>query len=219
MRTFVISDIHGNNESFKKALKHIELKKTDTLVLLGDLIDKGYDSKGVLDTIFLLQENKFNLICIKGNHEEMLIEAFHDYSKLNNWLLNGGKETLLSFLTSSIEKIPTKYIDLIKSFKYYHQIDNFIFVHAALNMLIKNPFEDINSMLWSREQEKLLNEKWLSGRVIIHGHSPTDKEDIIMSIKNKKEIICIDNGSFMKRLGYGSICVLQLENFNLNFIK
>ncbi|MBF4487743.1 metallophosphoesterase [Flavobacterium sp. CSZ] len=216
MRTFAISDIHGNNDTFRKALKFIKLKKTDKLILLGDCIDRGYDSKGVLDTIILLKEHGFNIVCLKGNHEQMFLDSFEENTKLNNWMLNGGKETLLSFLTASIEKIPSQYVNLIKSFKYYYEFKNFIFVHAAINMLIEKPFDDTRSMLWSREQDNLINLNWLKGRVVVHGHNPTPRKDIIKSLLG--QIICIDNGSFIKKRNYGSICVLELENLNINFI-
>lgn len=219
MRTFVITDIHGNNEAFRKALKYVKLKRADTLILLGDYIDKGYDSKGVLDTILLLQESGFNLVCLKGNHEQMLLDSFEDKTKYNNWILNGGKETLSSFLTSSIEKIPHKYIKLLNSFKYYHLIDNFIFVHAALNMNIENPFADVKTILWERNPEKHINLEWLKDRFIIHGHNPTNRDLIKRNIENNEKLICLDNGAFINKDGFGSVCILELETFVVNFIE
>lgn len=219
MRTFVISDIHGNNVAFRKALKHVKLKKTDRLIILGDFIDRGEDSKGVLDTILLLKEHNFDLVCLKGNHEQMLLDAFDNVNNLNSWLKNGGEKTLLSFLTSSINKIPSKYIDLIKSFSYYYENENFIFVHASLNMTIENPFTDIETILWERESFKYYDESWIKNRILIHGHSPIAQNVIASSIENKNKIICIDNGSFLKREEYGSICILELENYKYNFIR
>ena len=219
MRTFVISDIHGNNDAFRKALKHVKLKKTDCLILLGDNIDRGEDSKGVLDTILLLIENDFNLICLMGNHEEMFLNAFDSIVNLNAWLKNGGDKTLMSFLTSSIEKIAPKYIDLIKSFKNYYENDFFVFVHASLNMKINNPYSDIKTILWERDPFKYYDKDWIKNKILIHGHNPTLKEEIIINIENRNKIICIDNGSFMRKEDFGSICILELENFKYNFIK
>jgi serine/threonine protein phosphatase 1 len=219
MRTFIISDIHGCNEAFRQALKKVNLKKTDKLVLLGDLIDRGFDSKGVLDTVLLLIEHNFNIVCLMGNHEQMLLSSINDNLIKINWLKNGGKETLSSFLTSSIEKIPLKYIDFIESFKNYHIQDEYIFVHAGINMTIEYPFEDIENMLWLRDQEKLYNEKWLKNRILIHGHNPTSKEIIINDVLSKKNVICIDNGGFINKTDFGNICVLELEKRNLEFIK
>ena len=219
MRTFVISDIHGNNELFRKSLKEIEFKKTDKLILLGDLIDRGGDSKGVLDTIFLLIENGFDLECLMGNHEKLLLDAPLNTNNLTQWLLNGGDKTLSSFLTSSIEKIPSKYIKLINTFKYFIEYQSFILVHAALNMKIDNPFTDVNTILRERDPFKYLNLEWLGSRKLVHGHNPKDKNFIIQSIENNEKIICVDNGSYLNKENYGTLCVLQLENLKLNFVK
>jgi len=219
MGTFVISDVHGCNDAFRKALKLIKLKKTDTLILLGDLIDRGEDSKGVIDTVLLLIEHEFNIICLKGNHEQMFLDAFDNIQSKINWLKNGGDSTLSSFYTSSIEKIPDKYIDFVKSFKLYYAYDNYIFVHAGLNMKIENPFIDEYSILWMRDQENYLNQNWIGNRLIIHGHNPTTRNEIERSINNLNNIICVDNGCFFNREGYGNICVLQLETMTLNFIN
>lgn len=219
MRTFVISDIHGNNELFRKALKHVAFKKTDKLILLGDLIDRGLESKGVLDTVLLLLENGLNVECLFGNHERLFLDAALNINNLNQWLLNGGDKTLASFLTSSIEKIPKKYFDLIKSFKYYKEESDYILVHAAINMKIENPFSDIQTLIWERDPMKYFDATWLGNRKIIHGHSPKSQKNIVKSINNNEQIICIDNGTFLKKVEYGSLCILQLENLNPIFIK
>jgi serine/threonine protein phosphatase 1 len=218
-RTFLISDIHGNNELFRKSLKQIGLKKTDKLLLLGDLIDRGSDSKGVLDTIFLLLDNGFEVDCLIGNHEKMLLDAYLNTNNLNLWLVNGGDKTLSSFLTGSIEKIPKKYQDFIKSFKYFIETDGFIFVHAALNMNIENPYSDTDTMLWEREPLKHLNDGWLKNRKLIHGHHPKSQDAILKSILNNEKVIGIDNGTYLKKEGYGTLCVLELETLNVKFIK
>ena len=220
MNTYIVSDIHGCNKTFRKALKSIRLKKKDTLIILGDLIDRGPDSKGVLDTVFLLLEHGFNVISIRGNHEQMFLDSFEEVSMKVNWMKNGGKETLKSFLTSDIERIPKKYVDFIKSTKLYLEIDDFILVHAGVNMNIEQPFSDVHSLLWLREWEKLFNQEWLRNRRVIHGHTPMSNRDIISQFENNEQIICIDNGSYMKNKEvYGAICVLKLDDLSLHFEK
>jgi serine/threonine protein phosphatase 1 len=195
------------------------LKKSDTLIVLGDLIDRGTDSKGVLDTIILLLDSGFSIKCLLGNHEQMFLDSFKSLDVLNLWLTNGGDKTLFSFLTSSIEKIPLKYYNLIQSFSYHLEIDNYIFVHAGLNMNLENPFSDRNTMLWTREPRKYLNKTWLGNRKVIHGHSPKSEQSILTSILHNEEIISIDNGVFLTKPDFGSLCILQLETFQINFIK
>lgn len=219
MRTFVISDIHGNNLLFRKALKEVSFKKSDKLILLGDLIDRGSDSKGVLDTIILMKNNGLNVEVLMGNHEMMLLDSFININNLNFWLINGGDKTLSSFLTSSIDKIPVKYLELIRSFKFYLEFDGFICVHAALNMKLVNPYSDLKTILTERKPYNLIDKNWLKGRKLIHGHNPTSENDIIQSLECDDEIICIDNGVFLKKEGYGKICILELENLKPIFVS
>lgn len=219
MRTFIISDIHGNNELFRKSLKQIGYKKTDKLIILGDLIDRGSDSKGVLDSVFLLLESGFNVECLIGNHEKMFLDALLSTNNLNLWLLNGGDKTLSSFFTSSIEKIPLKYYELLNSFKYFSEMENYIFVHAALNMKIENPYSDIHTILWERDPLKYINMEWLGKRKLIHGHNPKNQESIIKSIENDEKIICIDNGTYLNKMNFGALCVLELENLKTFFFR
>lgn len=218
MSTFVISDIHGNDKLLRKALKSVKLKKTDKVILLGDVIDRGPQSKEVLDTILLLLNNGFEIISIKGNHEDMFLKAFEDDSSLYHWLKNGGEETLLSFLTSSIDKIPKMYIDLIKSFPNYYLHENFILVHAGLNTKIDKPFEDLETIFWTRNAKDLLSDVWDKEKFIIHGHTPVNKETIMADVDNKENVIGIDNGVYFKQQGFGSLSILNLETLELRFI-
>ncbi len=218
MSTYVISDIHGCNSSFKQALKSIQFKKTDKLILLGDLIDRGADSKGVLDTVLLLIEHGFDVECIMGNHEKMFLDSFEDITAKVNWMKNGGKETLKSFLTSDITRIPDKYISFIRSFNTYMIIDKYILVHAGLDMTKDDPLDDEFSLLWLRDWEKVYNKSWLGDRIVIHGHTPTKESEIISRFEGNKDVLCIDNGVFIEdRQEFGAICVLNLDDFSLYF--
>jgi len=219
MRTFAISDIHGNNELFRVALRQIDFKKEDKLFLLGDFIDRGIDSKGVLDTVIQLLENGYHLECLMGNHEKMLLDASLSTDHLHQWLLNGGYATLDSFKVNAVEEIPSRYFSLINSFKYFVEDENFVFVHAALNMKIANPLMDMETILWERNPARYLDLDWLGNRKLIHGHTPTSQAAILKAIENDSKTICIDNGSFVNRKNYGTLCVLHLETLEVNFCQ
>lgn len=220
MRTIVIGDLHGNDIAFRKALKTVSLKKEDKLILLGDLIDRGRDSKGVLDTIILLLESGFkNIICLRGNHEQMLLDAFYDASKEAIWLKNGGDKTLLSFMSNFTDEIPLKYIKLIETFDNYHIQGEDIFVHAGLNLKIDNPLEDIKSMLWIRNMDiEDLSNTQLKNFRIIHGHTPKKKNEIIEDFNTSKKVLCLDNGGYLNEKEYGQIVVADLTNNKIFFI-
>ncbi len=97
-RLFAISDIHGCYRPFYELVVNtIKLRKSDQLILLGDYIDRGDQSKEVIDFIIDLSKKGFNIIPLTGNHEVMLCDAYNDQELLPLWLINSGMSTLFSF--------------------------------------------------------------------------------------------------------------------------
>lgn len=219
MRIIVVADIHGDDDKFRKALKSVSLKKTDKLILLGDLIDRGKNSKKVLDTLQLLKDSGFkNIIYIRGNHEQMLLDAFENEEKEYVWLKNGGDKTLKSFRVNFANQIPAFYIELIKSSIPYYEYEKYIFVHAGLNFELDNPLEDLHSMMWIRDiSVDLYNKSKYSDRKIIHGHTPIEQNSILNTF-DKKNIINLDNGIYLKRDGFGNLTILDITNNKILFI-
>jgi serine/threonine protein phosphatase 1 len=219
MRTFAVSDIHGNLNAFINALQAVSFKKSDRLIIVGDSIDRGSDSKGVLDQIITLKENNYNVNVLLGNHEKMLLDAHINNQKFMQWYLNGGDATLKSFDTYYLEGIPKKYLKLMSSFVYNLEIDNIIYVHASINMLLPDPYEDKHHLIWERDPYDFLNEDWLGNRIVIHGHTPKSKEVILKSVKEKHKIIGIDNGASYAHPDLGSLCILQTDNMKVSFFE
>lgn len=219
-RTFVVSDIHGCNQTFQQLLKKIEFSHDDQLFLLGDYIDRGPNSKGVFDTILNLMDQDYSVACILGNHEEILLQAVEDFTtqKAKKWYyFHGGKETLQSFGIGHPKDIPSQYIDFVQSLPYYIEFEQYILVHAGLNLQISKPFTDHYSILWMRKYEQTVNLGWLDGRRIIHGHTPTDKQQIQQSILDVDTIIGIDNGCAYPVNNLNNLCALELESQALYF--
>ena len=220
MRKIVISDIHGCNQTFNKVLSSVQVEKKDQLLLLGDYIDRGPDSKGVLDTIMHLQEQGFNVKCLMGNHEKMFLDALHNDSETDYqfWYRNGGKETLESFKTQEIKDVTSKYVDFIESLFRFHEDENFIYVHAGLDMRAGDPYSQKEAMLWIREWYRHIDKQWLANRVIIHGHTVEERVLIQKSLENLDQIpvVNIDNGCYYDEgyypLGYHGLCALILTN-------
>jgi serine/threonine protein phosphatase 1 len=120
-RLFAIGDIHGCFVSLKELVENnIKLTTDDKLVLLGDYIDRGINSKEVIDYIIDLQEKGFDIMPLIGNHEGLLLDTFEDERNKPNWIQNGGSETLKSFGISSIMEIPSKYIDFFRKLPSYY---------------------------------------------------------------------------------------------------
>ena len=192
-RQFAIGDIHGCVKTFRKlVLDEIILDKQDTLYLLGDYINKGPDSKGVLDFIFELKNSGFDVQCLRGNHEQYLIDGLQFSWEEIAFVSRGGRETLESFNVNLIKDIPKKYLDFIKSLSYYIELQNYLLIHAGLNFDLADPYKDDFSMLNIRKMDVDLEKT--GGKRIIHGHVPISYLQIENDLRLKKNHISIDAG-------------------------
>ena len=99
-RRFAIADIHGCAQTFNQLLEKLELEKQDQVYLLGDYIDRGPDSKGVLDAIMNLIAAGYSIRPLLGNHEKLFINAFKNLEDCNHWRLYGAPDTLKSLVLS-----------------------------------------------------------------------------------------------------------------------
>ena len=153
MRKIAISDIHGCNDTFQRLLEKLALVSGDELYLLGDYIDRGPDSKGVIDTILLLQQQGLFVQCLKGNHEQMMLDAVDgvDDEAMDLWLSNGGIATLESFTVNGKLVMEDKYLHFLESLESYFEVEEYILVHAGLNFKVPLPLSEEISMLWIRD--------------------------------------------------------------------
>ena len=149
-RQLVIPDIHGCSKTFKALINKIELKKTDQLFLLGDYINKGPNSAGVLNQVLDLIERGFQVLPIRGNHEQMLLDSHERSGKgvLPPTIprLNKGKG-----LRGDDGRILPKYLPFIENLPYYFELERFYLVHAGFNVEAKFIFRDyvVNLLLKS----------------------------------------------------------------------
>lgn len=219
MKRYAISDIHGCTKTFKALLERINFSKEDILYLLGDYIDRGPDSKGVIDHIWQLQSTGHTVFCIKGNHEQIMIDSLVDIEKKRSWLTYGGLNTLKSFNIQTLIDIPKVYISWLIKLPHFLITDGYVLVHAGLNFELENPLEDETAMLWIRQWYNSIDRKWLGDRIIIHGHTPTKQLLIQNSLHNLKNIpvIDIDSGCVYDTLGFGYLCALNLDSRELYF--
>ncbi len=178
-RIFFIGDIHGCSKTFRKLVaERIGIRKTDRLYCVGDYIDRGNDSKGVVDFILELRKKNFQIYTLRGNHEQMLLDSGSGYYSFSLWLMNGGDRTLESFNINSIDELKPVYADFFRGTEYFIEEKDFIAVHAGLNFNIDDPLSDLHSMLWIRDFD--VDRLYLKDKILIHGHTPLDT-DIIKS--------------------------------------
>lgn len=219
-RILAISDIHGCYETFIKLLEKIHLKKSDRLVIIGDLIDRGTGSKQVIDKIIELQNDGFKILVTMGNHEDLMIESTKSTIKKDTWLFNGGDETLKSFNVSNYNELDNKYKDFFENLPLFVGIGKFIFIHGGVDTTNENPFHK-KAALWSRSWRKTFDRKWLGDRYIISGHTPQPKHIIEnqFSIFEEDRTLIIDGGcsGFNLRTELGELCAVDLTNYKLYF--
>lgn len=224
IKKWVIPDIHGCFLTLKTLMEEqIKPNKNDHLIFLGDYIDRGPDSKGVIDYIMNMQQNDYNITALMGNHEDYCIRAYEEDLKhkgflgfrpktkiQREWEMYGGTQALDSFGVEWPKDIPEKYIEWMGNLDYFTEVDDFIIVHAGLNFKKDDPFSDKRAMIWIRDfrvkGDKIPNKK------IIHGHVPVNLEFIDLSIKNPDyKFIDLDNGVYFNdRAGYGNLIALEL---------
>ncbi|MEQ8240113.1 MAG: metallophosphoesterase family protein [Cyclobacteriaceae bacterium] len=214
-KKYAISDIHGCAITFQELLNKIGYSKEDELILLGDYINKGPNSKKVIDTIIDLQNNGYKVTALKGNHEEMIFDSI----ELEEWTA-GAEETLKSFNISHFNQLSEKYIKWFSKLKTLSVDHEYVFVHAGLNFENDNPLDDLHAHCWIRDWYKSIDYDWLGNRKIIHGHVPQKKHEIEKMLQDFSEtsLLDIDNGCHLKgEVGFGNLCCVELSNLKLTF--
>ncbi len=218
-RRIAISDIHGCAATFKKLLHGVlAISRQDTLYLLGDYINKGPKSKEVIDSIFELESSGFTVHCLRGNHEQYLLNALDDDGQEAYFLERGGIETLQSFGRTDIHGIPEKHVNFMINLPYHIYLDNYLLVHAGLNFDVPDPFADYDAML----NIKNMNVDTLitGGRDLIHGHVPTTMTEIIASLTFSNHHISIDGGCVYKHIpGLSHLIALDIDSKKLYIQK
>lgn len=216
-RTFIIGDIHGCCKTFKKCvLEKINIKKSDKIYCLGDYIDRGPDSKGVIDFILKLRQEGYKIHTLRGNHEELLLNSGYDKKSFLNWTRNGGNKTLSSFKIDSISKLSPIYINFFKRTKFWIETKDFMLTHAGLNFIIENPLCDKYSMLW--ERNFIVNNNYLKGKILIHGHTVLSRE-VILSQKFESPYNLDGGCVFKKRMDAGILFALNFYERQLIEVK
>ena len=190
-KIFAIGDVHGCSEELARLLAKIPFDENSTIIFVGDLIDRGPDSKGVLDLVLALRE-KTRVVGLMGNHEHMLLSFIDDpESEIGGmFIYNGGSSTLASYgADDGTYTIPAEHMDFYRELKLSHETDEYYFVHAGVPDCDLNEIDgekDVLTLLWIREKFLKSSRKW--GKKIIHGHTP------VVQVENKPNRINIDTG-------------------------
>jgi len=218
-RVYAIGDVHGRLDLLTALAAAIDADDAgrdparSSALLLGDLIDRGPDSAGVLAFVRDWRERRpVRLIC--GNHEEAFLQSFDDLKVFRNFLGFGGQETVLSYPVDAqafhaadfieaqflmSEAVPREDVEFVESFEDFIVIGDYLFVHAGIRPGAALEDQSLPDMRWIREP--FLSHTGWHGHVVVHGHS------IGIEAEVEHNRIGIDTGAYMS----GRLTALGLE--------
>lgn len=226
-RIYAVGDIHGRRDLFAQMIEAIEADidaagEVDCqVILLGDLVDRGPDSAGVLKLARKWRKRR-KVRILWGNHEEMFLKSFADKDVLKHFLRHGGRETLLSygvdrktFTKSTLDEVqvimadvvPDKDKRFIKEFEDVVRLGDYIFVHAGIQPGVPLEEQKKRTLRWIREP--FLSHEGEHEGIVIHGHTITDEVD------NAGNRIGIDTGAYAT----GRLTALVLEGSERRLIQ
>lgn len=226
-RVYAIGDIHGCDALFAALIEAVEADDraaggADTLViLLGDLVDRGPDSAGVIARAKAWQARR-KVRILSGNHEEMFLRSFADIEMLRHFLRHGGRETVMSFgveakeyTTASleevqkmlVERVPKDVREYVAGFETLIAVGDYVFVHAGINPEIPLAEQKAHDLRWIREP--FLSWEAAHEKLVVHGHTINEEP------QDKGNRIGIDTGAY----NTGRLTCLVLEGYSRRYIE
>jgi len=208
-RVYAIGDIHGRldllNRLHQLILDDAAASKASqrTLIYLGDYVDRGPDSAGVIELLSQETLPGFTAIHLKGNHEDFFLRFLDDTSSGSAWFANGGIATLRSYgvdidyaaddiparlLDKLSRRLPARHLDFLRALSLNHCIGDYLFVHAGIRPGLAMELQSATDMLWIRNE--FLSSTVEHGKIVVHGHTITDLPEV------RENRIGIDTGAF-----------------------
>ncbi len=167
MRLFAIGDIHGCAGALRRLDQELAFGSADTVVTLGDYVNRGPDSRAVIEHLLELR-SRCRLVTLRGNHEVMMLRARDERPFFSNWLTYGGLETLASYGTVTLDDIPPAHWDFIESTVSCHEEEQDFFVHATVLPDVPLAEQPEKTLFWAHFGTP---QPHVSGRRMICGHT------------------------------------------------
>lgn len=208
LRIYAIGDVHGRLDLLESLARRIEadLKDAPALaftIFLGDYVDRGPDSAGVVDRL-ARRDFPTEFLALRGNHEEVMLDFLDKPAILENWRNYGGLETLHSYgidvlpamrglgyegmRDRLLERLPRSHEEFLRETAYYTTSGDYFFCHAGVRPGTPLDEQTPRDLLWIREEFLAFRGGW--DRVIVHGHTPVDEPELLESRIN------VDTGAF-----------------------
>jgi serine/threonine protein phosphatase 1 len=176
MRTIAIGDVHGCLTALQTLLSIIDPQPEDTIVFLGDYVDRGPDSAGVIEEVLNLQK-KSNVVALKGNHEVTMLAAGESSQQWHFWMRMGGKQTLQSY-GGHWEDIPDAHLTFLSELKRFWVTQDHFFVHGnyGVNSSLREQPDWL--LIWEHIDYARPPKPHPSGRIAILGHTAQKSGEI-----------------------------------------
>ncbi|WP_187263469.1 metallophosphoesterase [Pontibacter beigongshangensis] len=215
MARYALTDIHGCASTLKAMVtQQLRLRKDDELYILGDLVNKGPDSKGVIDYIIHLRKQHYQLKCLRGNHDQMLLQAARTGESALK-LPQEEKEMLLTnFGIKDITHLPDRYFNFLGSLPFYLELPDYFLVHAGFDFKHDDIFRDTDAMMNIRNYK--VDWSKVSNKRLLHGHTPTALHAIKKAVAHEEPQINLDAGCvYYKNAAFGNLVALDLDSYAL----
>ncbi len=179
-RTFAIGDIHGHTSKLRKLLGKLRERAEpgDSIVFVGDYIDRGPDSRGVIDIVLELRQGKWEgpVVSLKGNHEVLMIDSLSRKPLMEeDWLRNGGWDTMSSYTSGAPNRrwtafVPPSHLEFLEGLQNWHEDEHALYVHAGIPPGVPVAEAREEDLLWIREPFLESDYQW--EKVVVFGHTP-----------------------------------------------
>lgn len=213
-RLIAIGDVHGCDLALSRLLELIQPSPTDTIVQLGDLIDRGPNSRAVIDHMIALKSN-CRVIQLLGDHEELMLNTIANPKTLSRWRRNGGTETLKSYGWSegapvSAVAVLTEHAKYLESARDYYEADQHVFVHAGYVSDLAWDDQPVLALRW-RTTSAGVTQPHYSGKNVVCGHTAQKLGEIL----ELPGVTCIDTncvrGGWLTALDVLSNTIWQVD--------
>ncbi|MGR9373362.1 metallophosphoesterase family protein [Rhizobium leguminosarum] len=189
--TFAIGDIHGCIDPLNRMIDRVEAYASEgTVVFLGDYVDRGPDSKSVLDRIIAGPSGPWRWFCLKGNHEDLMVAAYADRDSRDVWIGIGigGLETEMSYGG----RVLPQHLQWAADLPFMH-IDRYrIFVHAGVDPAFPLEQQSEHDLLWLRFPPGESSDYW--GKHLVHGHTPSLSNPVTTGNRTNIDSGCVFGG-------------------------
>lgn len=224
-RVYAVGDIHGRLDLLDRLLDAIDAYEVarpgveSQMIFLGDYIDRGPDSRGVIERLLTGLPHGIAPHFLRGNHEAIMLSCLKGPKMFVNWAANGGLTTLRSYGVQATlasngpdlirqlrDNLPESHLEFLRGLKTTIEIGDYFFVHAGVRPGVPLHSQAAEDCLFIRE--KFLKHRGSFGKVVVHGHTPVAEPEVL---SNR---IGIDTGGFYT----GRLTALRLEGKNREFV-